>query len=156
MVGDPASVPELKTAPLPDNAGLDAIDLGCDRLTPKQVRQVSANALAYIGDAVYELYVRQYYLFPLRRAHQYHQRVVAQVRAERQAQHLHALAPYLNDDEQETIRRGRNATLKPPKRLDPKTYQEATGLETLIGYLYLTNSQRLRELLDRLDFDRPL
>ena len=122
-------------------------------LTPQQLRQLSPISLAYVGDAVYELYVRQRYLFPPRRTHHYHQQVVAQVRAERQAEQLHAIQSDLTDEERDVIRRGRNATVRSPKRLDPKTYQEATGLEALIGYLYLTDPQRLFELLSRFTFD---
>jgi ribonuclease-3 family protein len=122
-------------------------------LTPQQLRQLSPISLAYVGDAVYELYVRQRYLFPPRRTHHYHQQVVAQVRAERQAEQLHAIQNDLTDEERDVIRRGRNATVRSPKRLDPKTYQEATGLEALIGYLYLTDPQRLFELLSRFTFD---
>ncbi|KPQ39725.1 MAG: ribonuclease III family protein [Phormidium sp. OSCR] len=122
-------------------------------LTPQQLRQLSPISLAYVGDAVYELYVRQHYLFPPRRTHHYHQQVVAQVRAERQAEQLHAIQTDLTDEERDVIRRGRNATVRSPKRLDPKTYQEATGLEALIGYLYLTDSERLFELLSRFTFD---
>ncbi|WP_159790367.1 Mini-ribonuclease 3 [Sodalinema gerasimenkoae] len=122
-------------------------------LTPQQLRQLSPTSLAYLGDAVYELYVRQRYLFPPRRTHRYHQQVVAQVRAERQAEQLHLIETDLTDEERDVIRRGRNATVRPPKRLDPKTYQEATGLEALIGYLYLTDSERLFELLSRFNFE---
>ncbi|NMG58690.1 ribonuclease III [Geitlerinema sp. P-1104] len=122
-------------------------------LTPQQLRQLSPTSLAYLGDAVYELYVRERYLFPPRRTHHYHQQVVAQVRAERQAEQLHSIQADLTDEERDVIRRGRNATVRPPKRLDPKTYQEATGLEALIGYLYLTDSERLFELLSRFKFE---
>ncbi|USR90976.1 ribonuclease III [Phormidium yuhuli AB48] len=122
-------------------------------LTPQQLRQLSPTSLAYVGDAVYELYVRQRYLFPPRRTHRYHQQVVAQVRAERQAEQLRLIQRDLTDEERDVIRRGRNATTRPPKRLDPKIYQEATGLEALIGYLYLTDSERLFELLSRFNFE---
>lgn len=127
--------------------------LGRGELTPQQVRRISASALAYLGDAVYELYVRQYYLFPPQRTRAYHQCVVAQVRAERQAQHLQEIEPHLTPEEKDAIRRGRNATVKSPKRLDPVVYQQATGLETLVGYLYLCDPQRLLELFDRISFD---
>ncbi|MGC9505420.1 Mini-ribonuclease 3 [Baaleninema sp.] len=122
-------------------------------LTPQQVRRISSAALAYLGDAVYELYVRQFYLFPPQRTRAYHQCVVAQVRAERQAQHLQEIEPYLTEEEKDAIRRGRNATVKSPKRLDPVVYQQATGLETLVGYLYLCDPQRLLELFDRISLD---
>jgi ribonuclease-3 family protein len=42
----------------------------------------------------------------------------------------------------------------PPKRVDPEVYQQATSLETLIGYLYLTDSQRLNELLQQLHLEK--
>jgi ribonuclease-3 family protein len=80
----------------------------------------------------------------------YHHLVVAQVRAEKQAQMLNLLDPYLNSNELEIIRRGRNAATGRPKRVDPQIYRQATSLETLIGYLYLTDTERLNELLQKL------
>ncbi len=99
---------------------------------------------------MYELYIRQYYLFPPKRSHAYHHQVVAQVRAEQQASHLQALFPHLTSTELDLVKRGRNATTGKPKRIDLATYQQATALETLIGYLYLTDPERLTELLNRL------
>lgn len=114
---------------------------------------LSPTALAYIGDGVYELYVRLAYLFPPRRIAQYHQQVVAQVRAETQAQQLDILSPHLSEQEQDIVRRGRNATTRRPLRLDPKIYQQASGLETLLGYLYLRDRDRLQTLLSYLVFN---
>jgi ribonuclease-3 family protein len=118
-----------------------------------EVNRLSPTALAYIGDAVFELYIRTYYLLPPQRSPSYHNRVVAHVRAETQAQHLRSLAPHLTPAELDILRRGRNATRGTPKRLDLETYQKATSFETLIGYLYLTNPQRLTKLLELLDLD---
>jgi ribonuclease III family protein len=115
------------------------------------VQQSSPAALAYLGDAVYELYVRAWYLVPAKRLQAYHAQVVSNVRAETQALHLHLLMPHLTEEECEVIRRGRNAAVNRPKRVDPKTYQEATSLEALIGYLYITNPQRLSQLLAKLE-----
>ncbi|MBE9180723.1 Mini-ribonuclease 3 [Oculatella sp. LEGE 06141] len=120
-------------------------------MTPGQARQLSPASLAYIGDAVYELYIRTLYLSPPRRLQDYHHCVVAQVRAEKQAQHLGSLQLHLTDAEREIIRWGRNAVSRKPKRVALATYQQATSLETLIGYLYLTDSQRLFQLLDYLE-----
>ncbi len=116
------------------------------------INQLSPVSLAYLGDAVYELYVRTALLLPLKRSHAYHQEVVSQVRAETQAQHLQILLPKLTDPELDWLKRGRNAAGNGPRRLDPQVYQQATSLETLIGYLYLTNPQRLQELLTELSF----
>lgn len=123
-------------------------------IKPEQAQQLSPSSWAYLGDAVYELYIRHFYLIPPKRSQQYHQLVVSQVRAESQARHLRSLEPYLSSAELEVVRRGRNAAVKGPKRIDLHTYQLATSLETLVGYLYLTNPQRLSELLGQLDFDQ--
>jgi ribonuclease III family protein len=117
-----------------------------------RVPQLSPAALAYLGDAVYELHVRSKFLFPPKRSHVYHQQVVAQVRAEAQSQHLQLLSSYLTSAELDVSRRGRNAANGRPRRLDPEVYQQATSFETLIGYLYITNPQRLAELLALLQF----
>jgi ribonuclease III family protein len=118
-----------------------------------QISQLSPASLAYIGDAVYELYVRTYYLLPPKRIAAYHNRVVEKVRAESQAACLCLLEPYLSEAEREILRRGRNAATGKPRRLSPEVYQKATSLETLIGYLYLQNPQRLNELLEQLNLD---
>jgi len=123
-------------------------------ISKSQIQQISPLALAYIGDAIYELYVRMFYLLPMQQTKTYHCLVVAQVRAETQALHLRSLIPHLKPAELEIVRRGRNAASGRPKRVDPKVYQEATSLETLIGYLYLTDPQRLTELLQKLHLEK--
>ena len=104
---------------------------------------------------MYELYVRTHYLFPPKKIVDYHNQVVAEVRAEAQANYLQILQPYLTYSEKEMLRRGRNAASGKPRRLSPQTYQQASSLETLIGYLYLTDPRRLDELLAKLDFSLP-
>jgi ribonuclease III family protein len=122
-------------------------------IPPDRVPQLSPAALAYLGDAVYELFVRTNFLLPPKRAHVYHQQVVAQVRAEAQSSHLQLISPHLTTAELDVIRRGRNAASGRPRRLDPEVYQQATSFETLIGYLYITNPPRLWELLALLRLD---
>jgi len=125
-------------------------------LTSTQVQQISPSALAYLGDAVYELVVRRCYLFPPQRIQSYHQLVVAQVRAEAQAAHLQTLIPHLTPAELEWLKRGRNATVGRPRRLDAAIYQQATSLETLVGYLYLTDLPRLTYLFSLLNLTPTL
>lgn len=115
-----------------------------------EIQRLSPTALAYVGDAVYELFVRTHFLLPPQRLATYHHCVVAQVRAEAQADCLAQLNPQLLPEEQDIVRRGRNAAGKGPQRLDPVIYQQATGFEALLGYLYLTQPQRLRDLLQHL------
>jgi ribonuclease III family protein len=71
---------------------------------PNQVPQLSPAALAYLGDAVYELYVRTSFLLPPKRSHVYHQQVVAQVRAEAQSSHLQRLSIHLTSAELDVLR----------------------------------------------------
>jgi len=114
------------------------------------VSQLSPTLLAYIGDAVYELYVRTRLLSPPRRISDYHAAVVERVRAESQAAYLQQLQAHLTAAEQDIVRRGRNAASRAPRRLSPAIYQQATGLEALIGYLFLSDPARLNVLLAEL------
>jgi len=143
---------ELKAAPsmVRELKRLQAVEL-----TPAQIQQLSPTALAYLGDAVYELYMRTRLLLPPKRIRTYHQQVVAQVRAETQARHLQSLQPHLTPSEQEIVRQGRNAAPGGPKRLDPLVYQQATSFEVLLGYLYLTDVERLEDLCQQLDLQLP-
>ena len=132
--------------------------LNCKKLTDKvfstdnlPLSQLSPIALAYIGDAVYELYIRSQFLIPPKRIADYHTQVVTQVKAETQAIHLQHLESYLTSEEKDILRRGRNAVTHKPKRLSIKVYQQASSLETLIGYLYLTDCDRLNYLLTKLN-----
>lgn len=119
----------------------------------EQIEQLSPNSLAYLGDVVYELYVRTHYLLPPKRISTYHSQVVAQVRAESQAAQLQQLKPHLTELEHQILLRGRNASQRKPKRLSAAIYQQASSLETLIGYLYLRNPQRLAQLLAKITLD---
>ncbi|MGF1517886.1 MAG: Mini-ribonuclease 3 [Nodosilinea sp.] len=120
-------------------------------LTPEQINSLSPVALAYIGDAVYELFVRGMFLLPPKRIQVFHQQVVNQVRAEQQAHQVQRLLPLLSEAEQDLLRRGRNASSRGPRRVDSQVYQQSTGFEALIGYLYLSDPARLMELLGSLD-----
>lgn len=126
------------------------------KISQAQLQQISPTALAYVGDAVYELYVRMFYLLPPKRSESYHKLVVAQVRAETQAKIMLSLTEHLSSIELDIVRRGRNAATGRPRRVDPETYQLASSLETLIGYLYLTDCQRLTELLQLLQRENEL
>ncbi|MGB8701322.1 MAG: ribonuclease III domain-containing protein [Thermosynechococcaceae cyanobacterium] len=122
-------------------------------LQSKPLQTLSPIALAYLGDAVYELYFRTQYLLPSARIRDYHQRVVACVRAETQASFVKALLPHLSATELQILKQGRNAATGRPKRLALEVYQQATALETLVGYLYLTDIDRLQEILGYFSFE---
>lgn len=131
-------------------AQLEAMPGAHVALSDQQLQSLSPIALAYIGDGVYELFMRSCLLLPPRRIQDFHHHVVKQVRAEQQAECLTLLQPLLTADENDILRKGRNAASRGPRRVDPRTYQLATAFEALIGYLYLTNPVRLTELLSHL------
>lgn len=125
-------------------------------LSDVELRRLSPAALAYLGDAVYELYSRCRYLWPPGSLSDCHQRTVASVNAIAQARSLKQLEPLLTRQEQDILRRGRNAAPRRKAAGDAKTYQQATGFETLIGFLYLSNPQRLQHLLSHLSLPSSL
>ena len=98
--------------------------------------------------------MRSRLLIPAKKIRDYHQQVVGQVNAEQQSRYIDALLPHLNDVEKDIVRRGRNATTGRNRRTKGAIYQKATGLEALIGFLYLTDSDRMLLLLNRLEIAR--
>ena len=108
--------------------------------------------LAYIGDAVFELYVRLRLITQLQTMNQLHEHAVRHVKAASQSEFLAILQPHLTEDEERIMRRGRNAKETVPRRANPVEYRRSTGFEALLGYLYLTGkNQRLKELLALLE-----
>jgi ribonuclease-3 family protein len=107
--------------------------------------------LAFVGDGVYELLVRERLLgkgsMPANRLHAL---AVQKVRASAQARGYAALESVLNEEELDILRRGRNAnTTKVPKSCTPGEYRLATAVEALFGYLYLCGrTDRIVELYD--------
>lgn len=107
--------------------------------------------LAWIGDGVYDLYVRARLLdiFPKQPAHQLHVYATQIVRASAQAATAREILHLLDDTEQKVFKRGRNANPSTvPKNADMGDYRTATGLETVLGFLYASGqSKRLDKLL---------
>ncbi|MFS0724496.1 Mini-ribonuclease 3 [Paenibacillus sp. 1P07SE] len=116
----------------------------------KHPNQMNPVVLAYIGDAVYELLVRQYLLSkPNHKLHHLHSQAVSFVSAKAQSALLRRLQPLLTEEEADIVRRGRNAKSgAPPKNADVQEYRLATSFECLLGYLYCQKrTERLHELL---------
>ncbi|MGB3297933.1 MAG: ribonuclease III domain-containing protein [Phormidesmis sp.] len=120
------------------------------QLSKVQLSKLPPVSLAYIGDAVFELYVRSRLLFPAQRIRDYHNQVVNRVKAEQQADYVDELMPHLTDEEKDMLRRGRNATSGRHRRAAARSYQKATGFEALLGFLYLSDQSRLLSLLNQL------
>ena len=114
------------------------------------IRTYSPLALAYIGDCVFDLVIRSVVVGKGNtRANQLHQRTSQIVKAHTQALMIEYLQDQLTEEETEIYRRGRNA--KSPtmeKNATMADYRKATGLEALVGYLYLTDRfERVVELV---------
>ncbi len=106
--------------------------------------------LAYMGDAVFELLIRQYLIsLPNQKSHHLHREATRLVSAKGQRSILERWQPHLTEEEEEIVRRGRNAKSgAPPKNADHADYRLATALESLVGYLYYEGrTERLNELL---------
>lgn len=119
--------------------------------TPDDPGRLSPLALAYIGDAVHEMYIRQYLIsLPNHRPHHLHKQATQYVSAKAQAQALKVWIPLLTEEELNMARRGRNAKSgTTAKNADILEYRHSTGFECLVGYLYYKQqNERLRYLLD--------
>ncbi len=106
--------------------------------------------LAWLGDAVWELHQRLLRCRQPGRSNALHQEVVGAVKAEAQALALERLQPLLSEAELDLVRRGRNRAGRGPRKGEAGIYGQATGFETMIGWLFLQNPQRLAWLLDQL------
>ncbi|QSF96967.1 ribonuclease III [Bacillus paralicheniformis] len=120
--------------------------------TIKDAKQLNGLALAYMGDAVLEVYVRHHLLKQGRtRPNDLHRRSRRYVSAKSQASMLFALEEqeFFTEEEQAVLRRGRNAKSGTvPKNTDVQTYRYSTAFEAVIGYLFLENREdRLNELI---------
>ena len=105
--------------------------------------------LAWLGDAVWELHQRLRHCRQPGRSDDLHRAVVAEVRADAQAIALQRLEPWLEEEEKALVRRGRNRAGRGPRSADAATYGQATGFETMVGWLFLHNPDRLAQLLDQ-------
>jgi len=118
-----------------------------------KINTMSPLTWAYIGDAVYELYIRNHLIEKTNlKPNKLHREAIKYVKASAQARTLENLQEILTDEEKEIVRRGRNTENHHlPKNANPADYMYATAFEALIGYLYLTKQEeRLNELLKRI------
>jgi len=115
--------------------------------------QYSPLALAYLGDAVLELAVREFYVKRAnKQAQKYHKEVTGVVSAISQAEFMDAIEETLLEDEAAVYHRGRNTSVhSKAKHASMAEYKKATGFEALIGYLYLSGQRaRMEELIGKL------
>ena len=116
-----------------------------------EINQLSPLTWAYVGDCVFELYIRTKLINETKlKPHELHIKAINYVKAKAQAQMLHNLNDCLTKEEQDVVRRGRNAQNHHlPKNANVQDYMYSTAFEALIGYLYLCKKdQRVKEIIE--------
>ena len=115
--------------------------------------EIGVIQLAWLGDSVWELHQRLRYVHLPLKSKELHLSVVNEVKAKSQSKSLSQIEHLLNEDELNLIRRARNKTKRYPKSSNPTIYSRATGFETLIGWLFLKDPQRLSILFEHLEIE---
>ena len=113
--------------------------------------EIGVIQLAWLGDSVWELHQRLKHIHMPIKSKDLHLYVVKEVQAKSQVESLKLIEPLLSTSEIDLIRRARNKTKRVPRSLEPLVYAQATGFETLIGWLFLKNPKRLSEILKYLE-----
>lgn len=118
-------------------------------LTPDELRAISAIGLAHMGDAVYETLVRTWLCVHGKASgKELHRATIALVCAQKQAELAQRILPQLTEEELAVYKRGRNANVHAmPRSATPAQYHAATGLECLMGWLYLRGDKERAEQL---------
>lgn len=116
------------------------------------IKMINVITLAYLGDAIYEVYIREKMIkeAPLK-VEQLQKKAINYVSAKAQAKILSNLIDTnaLTDEELDIVKRGRNYKRSShPKNTDIITYKYATAFEAIIGYFYLTNNKKLDEMMN--------
>ena len=116
---------------------------------------INVLALAYLGDSVYDLYIREYLISKnIVNVNELQSESIKYVSAKSQSYYLDKISEFLTEKELDIVKRGRNhKSHKATKNTDISTYKNATGLETLIGYLYLEDKERLDEIMKLIERD---
>ena len=117
-----------------------------------EVNQMPPLVWAYVGDCVYDLYIRTHLVDNTKlNPHKLHIEAIKYVKASAQAEILEKIYEDLTEEEKDIVRRGRNANNHHlPKNANLQEYTHATAFEALIGFLYLTkNYERLKEIIEK-------
>ena len=120
-----------------------------------RIEQINVLVLAYLGDTIYEDYIREYLIgLGINNVNDLQKESVKYVSAKGQAKFLKELmdSEFFNEDEISVIKRARNhKTISHPKSCDIVTYKHATAFEALIGYLKLQNKiERINEIIKKI------
>lgn len=110
------------------------------------MEELNLKCYAHLGDAVYELFIREKVIFLTSNLARMHKINTALVRASFQCELLNMLGPHLTEKEQDLIRRGRNIPTTSSRKHNQALHRIATGFEVLVGYLHLHDRDRLLKI----------
>lgn len=113
--------------------------------------EINLRNYAYLGDAIWELFIREKTILKTNNAKKLHQLTTNNVKTQFQCELLHYLEEYLTSEEQDIERRARNLPIPVGRRNIQTEYRQATAFETLIGWWYLHNKTRFDEILKLLE-----
>jgi len=106
---------------------------------------------AYLGDAVWELFIREITVHKTQNAQELHKITTDKVKASFQNELLIKLQPELNTEESEIVRRARNLPVPVARRSNQSEYRMSTAFEALIGWWHSNNKGRLKEILKKIE-----
>lgn len=116
------------------------------------MQELNIKNYAHIGDAVYEVFIREHTIMMTSNLSKLHKYTVGFVNAQFQTNLLEKLTPYLTDAELELARRARNIPTSSARRINKALHSSATSLEVLIGYNYIHNKSRFQELCSLMEY----
>ena len=129
-------------------SNIDAYERSLRAVSENKAREFSPLVLAYIGDTVYDLYIRSYLVKnKMGKVTDLHTLASGVVNARAQAAAAQFLVPHFTDREKEIFRAGKNAKSTPPKNTSYEDYSNATGLEAVIGYLFCRGLHERTDML---------
>ena len=101
---------------------------------------------AHIGDAVWEVFVREKIIYKTQNSKTMHKLTIERVNGEFQGELLEFIEPYLTDEEKDMIRRAKNIPTSSARKIGHAVHSQATAFEVLIGFNYINNKKRLEDL----------
>jgi ribonuclease III family protein len=127
-------------------------DILKNKFTVQEAKQLNPLVLAFVGDAIYEVFIRTQLVDRNRdmSVHKLHVKAISFVKANAQSEFMKIIKEKITVEEHAIFKRGRNAKSGTiPKNADVQDYKEATGFEALMGFLYVTEqTERLNYLLN--------
>ena len=115
------------------------------------MEEMNLRNCAYIGDAVWEIKIREKTIYMTNNSRTLHKLTTDMVKASYQAELLEKMEPFLTEEEHEIARRGRNLPIPIGRRQNQHEYRRATAFETLIGWWYLHDKKRLESIYEILE-----